>query len=64
MTVLGLMVLRTLNKKKWEIFSHFFLFSTFILPQNITTKWAFFQEWSFLSKSCIKYIEVILWNKI
>ena len=25
MTVLGLMVLRTLNKKKWEIFSHFFL---------------------------------------
>ena len=34
MTVLGLMVLRTLNKKKWEIFSHFFLFSTFILPQN------------------------------
>ena len=34
MSVLGLMVLRTLNKKKWEIFSHFFLFSTFILPQN------------------------------
>lgn len=34
MTVPGLMVLRTLNKKKWETFSHFFLFSTFILPQN------------------------------
>ena len=34
MSVLGLMVLRILNKKKWEIFSHFFLFSTFILPQN------------------------------
>ena len=33
MSMLGLMVLRTLNKKKWEIFSHFFLFSTFILPQ-------------------------------
>ena len=32
MSELGLMVLKSSNKKKWEIFSHFFLFSTFILP--------------------------------
>lgn len=60
MSELGLMALKSSNKKKWEIFSHFFLF--FYL--YITTKWTFFQEWSFLSKSCIKYMEVILWNKI
>lgn len=34
MSELGLMALKSSNKKKWEIFSHFFLFSTFILPQN------------------------------
>ena len=38
MSELGLMVLKSSNKKKWEIFSHFFLF----LPLYYH-KWAFFK---------------------